>query len=171
MATVPTADYISDLERTVDETTDWLVTLPDDVVRWRPRANAWSPIEIMGHLIDSAANNHRRFVEAQLQQDMIFDGYAQDAWVRLQQYQESPWPDLVGLWAAYNDHLADVVRAMPIEALDRPRPRHNLHEVAWQPVAEDRPATLGWFVRDYVGHLEHHLAQIRALLAMDSANE
>ena len=157
--------------RTVGQAAADLVGVPDAHARRRPAPGKWSMKEIVGHLVDSAANNHRRFVEAQLQEDLIFHGYAQDAWVRLQQYQESPWPDLVGLWAAYNDHLADVVRAIPIEVLERPRPRHNLHEVAWQPVAEDRPATLGWFVRDYVGHLEHHLAQIRALLAVDSANE
>ena len=161
MATVPTADYISDLERTVDETTDWLVTLPDDVVRWRPRANAWSPIEIMGHLIDSAANNHQRFVRIRGQDDLVFSGYEQDAWVGAQAYQTAPWREVVTLWNAYNRHLARVMRGIPSDVRYRQHDRHNMDRLGWQPYAADQPATLDDLMYDYVKHLEHHLAQVR----------
>ncbi len=150
--------------RTVDQAAFELAAVTDADARRRPAPGKWSIKEIVGHLVDSAANNHRRFVEAQLHDDLIVHGYAQDAWVHVQRYQESPWPDLVALWAAYNFHLAGVIRGTPAEALERPRPRHNLGDVAWQPVPQDAPATLGWLVRDYVGHLEHHLAQVRALM-------
>ena len=79
----------------------------------RPAPGKWSIKEIIGHLIDSAANNHRRFVEAQFQDTLVFAGYAQDAWVRSQRYQDADWPSLVALWARYNDHLMHVVRNIP----------------------------------------------------------
>ena len=33
----------------------------------KPAANKWSPKEIIGHLIDSATNNHQRFVRVQFE--------------------------------------------------------------------------------------------------------
>jgi hypothetical protein len=39
----------------------------------------WTKIEILGHLVDSAANNHQRFVRAQESSgEFAFPGYAQD---------------------------------------------------------------------------------------------
>jgi hypothetical protein len=126
----------------------------------RPARGAWSPREVVGHLIDSAANNHVRFVRAQLQDDLVFPGYAQDAWVAAQGYQHASWPELVALWRAYNHHLARVIELVPADVRTRERRRHNLYEIAWRPVPADQPATLEYFMRDYVGHLEHHLAQV-----------
>ena len=128
----------------------------------RPAPGKWSPREIVGHLVDSAQNNHGRFVRAQLAEDLVFPGYAQDEWVRVQGYAERDWAELVALWASYNRHLARVISRIPPEVAARPRPTHNLHELAWQPVPGNAPATLGWFMADYVGHLEHHLRRIWA---------
>ena len=160
MTTAPTTDYIRDLETTVDETADWLVTLSDHVVRWRPRPDKWSAIEIIGHLIDSAANNHQRFVRARTQDDLVFPGYAQDDWVGAQQYATSPWRDTVTLWRTYNRHLARVMRAIPDDVRYRKHHRHNLDQLAWQPYPADQPATLDDLMHDYVLHLEHHLSQV-----------
>ena len=124
------------------------------------RAGAWSPKQILGHLIDSACNNHARFVRAQLQDDLLFTGYDQEAWVAAQRYDEASWPELVELWRGYNLHLARIVAAIPAEILTRSRARHNLHQLAWRAVPETQPVTLEYFVRDYVGHLENHLTQI-----------
>ena len=91
MTTTADTDYIRDLTTTVDETAAWLDTVPDAVARWQPKPGAWSAIEIMGHLIDSAANNHTRFVRAAGQDDLVFPGYAQNEWVRRQEYAVAPW--------------------------------------------------------------------------------
>jgi hypothetical protein len=148
------------LAQAVETAAPRLAAMTDDESR-RPRsADAWSPREIVGHLVDSACNNHARFVCAQLGDDLVFPGYDQEAWVDAQRYDEAPWTDLVALWRAYNLHLARVVAAMPSEALTRPRARHNLDEIAWRAVPRTEPATLEYFVRDYVGHLENHLRQI-----------
>ena len=154
------AAFLADFRQTVDRAAGLLLLISDRDAAVRPAPGKWSPKEIVGHLIDSASNNHGRFVRAQLQDDLIFEGYDQDAWVRVQRYQERPWPDLVRLWQTYNHHIANLMESADAEALERPRARHNLHRLGWQPIAESEPATLAWFMRDYVGHLEHHLRQI-----------
>jgi len=84
----------------------------------RPRAeDQWSSKQIIGHLIDSAANNHARFVLGQLKDDLVFPGYEQDRWVASQHYQEASWSQLVELWRAYNLHLAHVMSYVPKEKL------------------------------------------------------
>jgi len=126
-----------------------------------PRApGKWSRKEIVGHLIDSASNNHQRFVRAQFSDDLVFPPYDQDAWVRVQRYGDAPWAELMRLWAHFNLHLARVIESIPREIRDRKRTRHNLHEVAFHAIPADEPATLEYFMRDYVAHLEHHLAPI-----------
>ncbi len=120
----------------------------------------WSRKEILGHLIDSASNNHQRFVRAQLTDELLCSPYDQEAWVKVQQYGESGWHELIGLWRRFNLHLAHVMEVFPHDALTRPRVRHNLDAVAFRAVPADRPTTLEYFMHDYVAHLEHHLAQI-----------
>jgi hypothetical protein len=153
------ADFVNDFRRTIVEAADKLLAYSDAEASVRPAPSKWSKKEIIGHLIDSAANNHARFVRAQLQDDLIFDGYDQDAWVRLQRYQERGWTDLVRLWVAYNNHIAAIMESADAGAIERPRTRHNLHQLAWKEVPESEPTTLAYFMRDYVGHLKHHLAQ------------
>lgn len=157
-------DYATDLRATVDAAAGRLLQVDPDVAARRPRPGGWSAREIVGHLIDSAAHNHLRFVRAQWQDDLVFDGYAQDDWVAAQRYQEAPWPELVTLWRDYNRHLARVMAAVPAAVREREHRVHNLHQLAWRPVPADQPATLDYFMRDYVGHLHHHLRQIDELV-------
>lgn len=153
------AACLDDFRQTVDRAAGSLLALSDAQAARRPAPGKWSRKEIIGHLIDSASNNHGRFVRAQLQDDLVFAGYDQEAWVRIQRYQDRPWADLVRLWQAYNHHIAAVMAATDAHALTRPRTRHNLDELAWQAVSTTEPATLDYFMRDYVAHLKHHLRQ------------
>jgi hypothetical protein len=153
-------DYVADLRGTVERAAAALLAIPEEASARRPAPGKWSPREIVGHLIDSAGTNHQRFVRAQLQDDLVFPGYDQDAWVRVQDYQGEEWRALVELWRALNLHLARVMALTPAATRLRVHVRHNLHRIAWQTVPEDRPATLDYFMRDYVGHLKHHLRQI-----------
>lgn len=123
----------------------------------------WSPKQVIGHLIDSASNNHQRFVRANFTDDLIFLGYDQEKWVELGRYDEAPWESLLTLWREFNLQIARVMEATPDEVANAPRKRHNLHQLAWRAVPEDQPATLAYFMSDYVDHLEHHLRQIRGL--------
>ncbi len=142
-----------------------LTALSEEEAARQPAPGKWSPKEILGHLIDSAANNHGRFVRAQLQDDLVFEGYAQDAWVMLQQYTNADWQHLVILWRLYNLHIARVVSQIPPETLRQQVTRHNFHQIAFHTVPEDQPATLGYFIDDYTKHLVHHLNQIKAITA------
>jgi hypothetical protein len=150
----------TELREVVAAVTPRLLALSDAEAARPPAPGKWSPKEVMGHLIDSASNNHQRFVRAQFTDDLVFPGYEQEKWVEAQRYRAAPWSDLVGLWRLFNLHLARVIEAIPASVRLQPRARHNLHELAWQNVPQDQPATLEYFMRDYVRHLEHHIAQI-----------
>ena len=154
------AAFLADFRQTVDRAASRLLLIPDRDASVRPAPGKWSPKEIVGHLIDSASNNHGRFVRAQLQEDLIFEGYDQDAWVRVEGYQDRPWADLVRLWQAFNHHIAAVMQVAGPQTLTQPRTRHNLDQLAWQAVDTTQPTTLEYFMRDYVAHLKHHLRQV-----------
>jgi hypothetical protein len=120
----------------------------------RPAAGGWCAREILGHLVDSACNNHRRFIVGQNSGPLAFDGYDGDAWVARQRYADVPFRDIVALWSAYNRHLARVISCTPDDALTH------------RGTAPDGPGevTLGFLMEDYVVHLRHHLDQLRARL-------
>ena len=138
-----------------------LMSIPDDAAAIRPAPGKWSPKEVIGHLIDSALNNHGRFVRAGLDDDLVFPGYEQDSWVRAQNYNARPWTELIALWRALNGHIASAVAGMSQETLSRQRTRHNLDQVAWRTVPRSKAVTLEYFIEDYIGHLKHHLGQIK----------
>ena len=74
-----------------------------------------------------------------------------------------PWRELVTLWRTFNLQIARVMAAIPEDVRLRAHDRHNLDRVAWRTIPAQEPATLDYFMRDYVGHLRHHLAQIEAM--------
>ena len=150
----------AELREAVASVTPRLLALSDAEASRPPAPGKWSPKEVIGHLIDSASNNHQRFVRARFTEDLVFPGYQQEEWVKAQRYASAPWAELVGLWSNFNLHLARVIEATPADVRLKPRARHNLHELAWKAVPQNEPATLEYFMRDYVDHLRHHIAQI-----------
>jgi hypothetical protein len=148
------------LRQTVDAWEPRLRLMDESSTMLRPAPWKWSPREIIGHLIDSATNNHGRFVRAVWQEDLVFPGYRQNDWVELQDYQSCSWSDLITLWAAYNRHIAHVMAVIPENVRLRSHTKHNLDEIAWRTVPRTEPMTLDYFMHDYVGHLEHHLRQV-----------
>jgi hypothetical protein len=152
-------DLLADFRQTIEVASERLLTIPE-AESSRATADKWSPRQIVGHLIDSAANNHQRFVRAQFRDDLHFPGYQQNEWVEVQRYNDEPWLQLVQLWKYYNLHLLHVMSVTPEQKLSELRSIHNLDEIAWQTVDKKQPATLEYFMRDYVAHLHHHLKQI-----------
>lgn len=114
-------------------------------------AGKWVKKEILGHLIDSAANNHQRFVRAQLADRYDGPEYDQEAWVAVHRYRERSWPDLVDLWVALNRHVVAVMEAAPAASLATPCV-----------IGGGEPHPLEWVMRDYLRHLRHHLEQLGA---------
>jgi len=153
-------DAAEELMAAVDADYARLDAMRDESTAIAPAPGKWSPREIIGHLVDSAINNHVRIVRAQLEDDMVFPGYDQERWVSMQRYRDRSWSELISLWRALNSHIAMTVELIPLDVATRPRTRHNLDRIGWKTVPRDRPATLEYLVRDYIGHLRHHLAQI-----------
>ena len=139
---------VSALASVVAHALPLLSAISEDAASKKPAPNKWSKKEILGHLIDSAANNHQRFMRLQLQAEISLPGYDQDDWVRLNRYQQRTWNEIVTLWSAYNRHLAAVIESLDDSALG-----HVWH-------APDGDVTLEFIASDYVRHLQHHLKQI-----------
>ena len=142
----------TDINNTVNETYQQLKSIPDEITEARLNPGDWSVKEIVGHLVDSASNNHQRFVRLQVADGLVFPDYSQDndAWVSIQSYQEASWRDLLTLWRFYNLHLACVIKTVNEKCIDH----------IWV-VDEDRTITLGELMIDYLRHLKDHLLQIR----------
>ena len=153
-------DYVTELRETIERAVPRLLALSDEESAQSSAHGKWSPREIIGHLIDSASNNHQRFVRAQFQDNLVFQGYAQEEWVRVQRYSDTPWKELVTFWQSYNLHLARVMAAVPEEIRHKEHRRHSLQQIGWQLVPEGEPATLDFLMSDYVGHLKNHLRQV-----------
>lgn len=128
----------------------------------RPAPEAWSPQEVVGHLVDSAVVNYARVVRGALGAPLVFEGYDQDAWVEAGRYARADWPALVGLWRGLNEQIARVADGIAPEALGREHADHSLDRIAWRVVPPDEPVTLHILLDDYVDHLRHHLRAIDA---------
>jgi hypothetical protein len=137
------------LRTLVREAKPRLLSLGELKVAEKPYSEKWSLKETLGHLIDSACNNHQRFVRMQLAPDIGPFSYEQEKWNKIQGYQLEPWADLVELWTLYNAHLAHL-----IEHVDPGSLNHTCD------VGSSRPTTLRFIMEDYVRHVQHHLDQI-----------
>jgi len=138
-----------DLMRVVDEAEPRLRAFSELASAKPAIPGGWSRKELIGHLVDSASNNHQRFVRAVLQNSLDFPSYDQAGNVRVQAFQEADWFLLVSLWATYNRYLAHVIARLPASKLD-----------TVCRIGSGSPVTLGFLARDYFKHLVHHLVQI-----------
>ena len=113
-----------------------------------PAPGKWSKKQILGHLVDSALNNSRRFIVAQYQ-DTPEIVYNQDRWVELSAYQQAPADQVLATWLAINRHILHILQHMP----DAAAARTCL-------MGGDTPRTLEFCADDYCRHLLHHLRQL-----------
>src|SRR6267142_1556521 len=153
-------EFLNRFRQTIELGAARLVEIPEQQSAIPRIEGKWSPKEIIGHLIDSASNNHQRFVRAQFTDELVFAGYEQEGWVRVQNYQGEEWTDLVQLWRLYNQHLLHLMSRVPEETRMKLRHKHNLQQIASESLSENQPVTLDWFMRDYVDHMKKHLKQI-----------
>lgn len=122
----------------------------DEETSSQPRlAGGWSAKQVLGHLIDSASNNHQRFVRAALYGGLEFPNYDQNGWSRMEAFQDAPWMLLVEGWTAANRVLAHVLAHLPAEAASAPCR-----------IGDNPAVSLDELARDYLRHLLHHLAQL-----------
>jgi len=152
--------WLEDFKQTIDAAVPRLREISESESAVPRAEDHWSSKQIIGHLIDSATNNHARFVLGQLKHDLVFAGYDQNGWVSTNHYQEAPWTHLVDLWRAYNLHLHHVMEHASKEKMTTPCTLHTLQEIAFNTVPQSEPVTLECLMKDYVDHLRHHLNQI-----------
>jgi hypothetical protein len=141
-------EVVSALDHVLESASKRLSAISEESAGRRSNPDSWSKKEILGHLIDSAANNHQRFVRLQLAPSLEMPSYEQNGWVRSQNYASRSWSDLVELWLAYNRHLVHVIRHADPDAA-----RH-----IWK--ASGKDTELQFLIEDYLRHLNHHLDQI-----------
>jgi hypothetical protein len=148
------ADVARELRTVAASFSKELLAANADAAARRPAAGSWSSKEVLGHLIDSAANNHQRFVRAQQANALTFPGYEQNQWVASQGYEDADWTRLVALWTQLNLHLADVIGRIPPSKYSVPCA-----------IGGDAPVPLEAIVVGYRNHLHHHMTQIRERLS------
>jgi hypothetical protein len=142
-------EAISSLRMLLNRVPERLERLSGDAVERRATEPAWSAKEELGHLLDSAANNHQRIVRAQLEDRPAMPGYQQNEWVRVHGYQRREWKELIELWTALNRQLLAAAEAVPATGWAR-----------MLTVAGSEPLTLQFVFEDYLAHMAHHLHHI-----------
>ena len=129
--------------------------LDDDSASLRPAEGGWSSKEIIGHLLDSASNNHQRFVRLQIQERLVFPDYWEDneRWVSIEHFNELRFNDLISLWKLYNILLENIIRsADPAKLQNR-----------WERVDGTTSSLIDLMV-GYVEHVKEHTDSIRRIL-------
>ena len=139
---------INRLQWLCDNMPQQLLAINDNDFSHKPAPEKWSKKEIIGHLIDSATNNHQRFVRAQFERKP-FIVYDQNKWNAASYYQQMDGKQLVQFWAAYNRQLLALIQLIPAEKL-----------LLTVNTGDDNDSTLSFLFNDYVVHLEHHLQAI-----------
>jgi DinB superfamily len=148
-----TADIAAEIERLVDVWRDRLLQVAAETAHSKPSADRWSISEVVGHLVDSACNNHHRFVRAQSTNALVFPNYEQNEWVSAAHYRDGSWKSLAALWCEYNRMLAGLIRNIPAQRLGVPCT-----------ITPNDTCTLEFLVTDYLDHLNHHLAILNTRL-------
>jgi DinB superfamily len=137
------------LQAVLDREAAALAGISESQAGQAPAAGGWSRKQELGHLIDSATNNHVRFVRAAIEPRFEGPGYRQDEWVRLHDYNALPWDTLLAFWRSYNELLVHLVSRIPEDRLQT--------ECV---IGGSVPVTLGFIIEDYILHMQHHLDHI-----------
>ena len=129
--------------------------LDSEITSKRIGADNWTLKEIIGHLIDSASNNHQRFVRLQIVDELVFPGYGEDnsKWLEIQKYNEMNFSDIMLLWKQYNVLLGNIIRNVDDNKLNN----------YWKKPDGDKK-TLKDLMTDYVRHLKDHLQHFEQTL-------
>lgn len=138
------------LEKHIQEVPVHFKQFSSDALLQKPAPNKWSKQEILGHLIDSAINNLKRFTDTQyFPQPYTVIRYNQDELVAINRYQQLPLEHLLQLWSILNKQIVNIISTIPAD---------KLPYTVIIPSGDSK--TLEWLAIDYVEHMEHHLKQI-----------
>lgn len=129
--------------------------LPEDTIIVRLNRQGRNIKNLIGHLIDSASNNHQRMVRLQYTSNLQFPGFSfeNEVWISIQKHQEEDWFEMLQLWKYYNLHIAHIISHMDQSWLSN----------EWSDGTSD-PVSLRDIIFDYLAHLTMHLNEIKSLL-------
>ena len=142
---------IKELQQIIDMFSQKISAIPEAEFSAKHAPNKWSKKEVLGHLIDSAQNNLRRFICGQYETTPPKIVYEQDFWVHANGYQEKRSSDVILLWRLVNDQICSVLQTMPAS---------NYNRMCDTSKQTEQFHSLQWLAEDYVKHLKHHLNQI-----------
>lgn len=128
-----------------------LLALPPELADTPWRAGGWTRKQVLGHMLDSAANNRQRFVRASAHGSFAGPNYEQEAWVEAHGYAAQPWETLLHWWQVEHEILTAVVDRIPAERLE-----------TICTLDGEAPVTLRFLIEDYPRHQRGHLAQLAA---------
>jgi hypothetical protein len=143
-------DLGNQLTAVVRQALPWLQALTEGSASRPGKTGKWCAKEVIGHLTDSAINNHARVMRLQIEAEPNLSGYEQMAWVNLQHYADREWARVLDVWAKLNGHFA-----WAISRIDKA----HLANIG---TVEGDELTLGFLVEDYIAHMEHHLRALKA---------
>ncbi len=151
-------DFSNITNRILSLTHTWeqiLLELPTNTITEKRNKQNRTILQILGHLVDSASNNHQRMVRLQYNKVLVFPDYQQDndLWIALQDYQHTGWYNLVQLWKYYNLHMVHLIQTIDQTKLEN----------TWQNF-ENRTVTLRQMIEYYPAHMELHFAEIQELI-------
>lgn len=138
---------MSRLDCLIEKVPSILTEMSEENMSAKPLSNKWSKKEIIGHLIDSATNNHQRFVRGQFEIVPEIQ-YEQNKWNEYNFYQQIGSKQIISFWTIYNRQLIEIIKRIPSKNLKK------------QIKVDEKLLTIEFLIADYVEHLEHHLKQI-----------
>lgn len=146
--------YTDEIKAIVDEWTEKLLTLPEDVITERRNHQNRTIKQLLGHLVDSASNNHQRMIRLQYNDNLVFPDYTQDndRWIAIQNYQDADWGNLVQLWKFFNLHMIYLIKSIDKSKLNN----------SWIDF-EGNNVTLEDMIKGYPWHLNLHINDINEL--------
>ncbi|MGD0174548.1 MAG: DinB family protein [Anaerolineales bacterium] len=130
--------------------------LTEEVTIRKPSESGWTIKEIVGHLIDSAANNHQRITRLQLVAELQFPPYENEKWLAAEKWNFLGWFEILGLFQSYNLFLVHLIRNVD--------PGNLNHRWFGRDRFGERIYTLEEIIVDYRTHLQEHLDQIETQL-------
>lgn len=147
--------YTDEIKAIVDEWTEKLLALPEDVITERRNHQNRTIKQLLGHLIDSASNNHQRMIRLQYNDNLVFPDYTQDndRWIAIQNYQDADWENLVQLWKSFNLHMIYLIKSIDKSKLNN----------SWTDF-EGNNVTLGDMIKGYPWHQNLHINDINELI-------
>ncbi|MDR0907111.1 MAG: DinB family protein [Rikenellaceae bacterium] len=146
--------YTTEIEQVVGEWEPKLLAMTEDVITERRNYQNRTIKQLLGHLVDSASNNHQRMVRLQYNDPLVFPDYTQDndRWIAIQDYQHSDWVNLVALWKSFNLHIVHLIKSVDQSTLSN----------SWTDF-EGNEVTLAQMIAGYPEHLKLHIGHIEEL--------